>query len=147
MSNNKQKCFYPKPESVTKNWVLIDANDKVLGRLASKASKLLRGKDQADYTPSVDNGNFVIIINSEKIKVTGNKAKQKNYYSHSKYPGGLRTVTYAEQMKKDPTQIIRTAVKGMLPKNRLQAKMLNSLKIYIGENHPHEAQKPTVVEL
>ena len=143
----KQKTNYAKKESRNPNWLLINAEDVVLGRLASEIAKQLMGKNSVNYTPSVDTGDFVIVYNAEKIRLTGNKEKQKVYYRHSGYPGGLKTIDYQVMQAKKPEEIIRIAVKGMLPKNRLGRKLFTNLHVFVGENHNKEAQKPKKVEL
>jgi large subunit ribosomal protein L13 len=122
---------------------LLDAEDQILGRFATVVANKLRGKDKPTFTPHVDNGDFIVVVNAAKIKVTGNKFEQKKYYHHSLYPGGLKTSSFKEKINKDPQSIILKAVKGMLPKNKLASAMLKKLKVYRGEEHPHEAQKPT----
>jgi len=141
------KTYINKRSDVTKKWYLVDANDKVLGRVVSKVASLLRGKHKPTYTPSVDMGDNVIIINAAKVKLTGNKPLNKKYYRHSGYPGGLKERTFLDMMKSDPTFAIRNAVKGMLPHNRLGRKQLLHVKIYAGEDHPHQAQKPEILEI
>ncbi len=141
------KTYYAKTGEVAREWVLIDATDKVLGRLASEAAQILKGKHKPQYTPHVDTGDFVVIVNADKIKVTGAKATDKIYYSHSGYPGGLKEVSFEEAMKKDPTRVIEHAVKGMLPKNTLGRAMGKKLKVYVGPEHPHQAQSPRKIEL
>ena len=139
--------FMANAQTVQPKWVLIDATDLVVGRLAVVISNILRGKDKPDYTPHCDSGDFVIVVNAEKITVTGNKLDQKQYFRHSGYPGGLRSRTLREQLERRPTEVLRVAVKGMLPKNRLAAKQLTKLKIYAGPEHPHEAQAPKPLDL
>ncbi|HCG76594.1 MAG: 50S ribosomal protein L13 [bacterium (Candidatus Ratteibacteria) CG_4_10_14_3_um_filter_41_18] len=124
-----------------RNWFLVDAQDKILGRIATKIATALSGKNKPSYSPWLDGGDFVVVINSEKIKVTGKKIKDKLYYKHSGYPGGLKTITFERLQKKNPETVIRLAVKGMLPKNKTQAKRMKRLKVYSGEKHPHQAQK------
>ncbi len=141
------KTYINKKSDITKKWYLIDANDKVLGRIVSKVASLLRGKHKPTYTPSVDMGDNVIIINAAKVKLTGNKPFKKKYYRHSGYPGGLKERNFLDMMKRDPTFAIRNAVKGMLPHNRLGRKQLLHVKIYAGEDHPHQAQKPEILEI
>ncbi len=141
------KTYYPKEGEIEKRWYIIDAKDKVLGRVASKAAYILRGKHKPTYTPSVDMGDFVIIINADKVRVTGNKFMNKKYYRHSGYPGGIKEIPYYKMMAKDPTFALRNAIKGMLPHNRLGRKQLKHVKIYAGESHPHTAQKPETIEL
>ncbi len=133
--------------TVNKEWILIDASDAVLGRLASKVAFVLRGKHRPDFTPHVDCGDYVIVINAEKVKLTGNKLSQKQYVSHSGYPGGQKTVTPEELFKKKPISIIERAVKGMLPKSRLGREMFRNLYVYEGPEHPHEAQVPKATKL
>ena len=141
------KTYYAKPNEVEREWVLIDATDQVLGRVAAKAAHILKGKHKPQYTPHVDTGDFVIIINADKIKVTGNKATAKEYYRHTGYPGGLKCETFQEAMIKHPTRVIEHAVKGMLPKNTLGRKQGMKLKVYAGPEHPHAAQKPREIKL
>lgn len=139
--------FIASKDEVERNWVLVDARDKVLGRLAADVASILRGKTKPTYTPHLDVGDFVVIINAEKVKLTGNKLEQKKYYHHSGYMGGLKERTARQVLEKKPEEIIRHAVKGMLPKNSLGSSMLKKLKIYAGENHPHEAQQPQAINL
>ncbi len=133
--------------TVEKNWVLVDAKDEVLGRLASKVAKILRGKNKPSFTPHVDCGDNVIIINASQVKLTGNKMTQKQYVSHSGYPGGQKTTTPEELFSKQPIKVIEKAVKGMLPKNRLGSELYRNLYVYEGSKHQHEAQKPKKVDL
>ena len=141
------KTYYAKPGQVEREWLIIDAEDQVLGRVASKAAQLLKGKHKPQYTPHVDTGDFVIIINADKIRVTGVKALEKEYYRHTGYPGGLKCETFTEAMEKHPERVIEHAVKGMLPKNTLGRAMGKKLKVYAGPEHPHAAQKPEVLEI
>ena len=141
------KTFYAKKEDIDKKWFLIDAKGKILGRVASKAAFILRGKHKPEYTPSVDMGDFVVIINADKVRVTGNKQFNKKYYHHSGYPGGLREIPFYKMMAKDPTFALRNAIRGMLPHNRLGRQQLKHVKIYTGEDHPHVAQQPETVEI
>jgi large subunit ribosomal protein L13 len=141
------KTYAAKKEEVTKKWYLIDAEDKVLGRVASQVASILKGKHKAIYTPHVDMGDNVIIINAEKVKITGTKPIKKIYYRHSGYPGGLKAIPYQEMMKKDPTFALRHAIRGMLPHNRLGRKQLLNVKIYAGESHPHQAQQPEKLKI
>jgi large subunit ribosomal protein L13 len=136
------KTYSAKPREIEQSWYLVDADGETLGRLATQIADVLRGKRKPAYTPHVDTGDFVVVVNAEKIRVTGNKLEQKIYYRHSGYPGGLRQRTLAEQLERRPEQVIRKAVKGMLPKNRLAAAQLKKLKVYAGPEHPHEAQNP-----
>jgi len=137
----------PKKEEIVRKWYLVDAKDKILGRLATKIARILSGKDKPIYTPHIDTGDFVIVVNARKVRVTGRKEEGKIYYHHSGYPGGLKKETLAELREKKPEEIIRRAVKGMLPKNRLGRKMLKRLKVYPDENHPHQAQNPEPISL
>ena len=141
------KTYSAKPLEVEREWLLIDATDMVLGRLATEVASILKGKRKPQYTPHVDTGDFVIIINADKVRVTGNKAQSKEYYRHSGYPGGLKCETFAEAMQKHPERVIEHAVKGMLPKNTLGRAMGKKLKVYTGSEHPHAAQKPRKIEL
>ena len=141
------KTYQAKPLEVEREWLVIDAEDQVLGRVATKAAQRLTGKHKPQYTPHVDTGDFVIIINADKIRVTGTKASSKEYYRHSGYPGGLKCETFAEAMQKHPERVIEHAVKGMLPKNTLGRAMGKKLKVYTGSEHPHAAQKPRKIEL
>ena len=141
------KTYYAKPLEVEREWVLIDATDQVLGRVASVAAQILKGKHKPQYTPHVDTGDFVIVINADKIKVTGAKAADKVYYRHSGYVGGLKSETFAEAMEKHPERVIEHAVKGMLPKNTLGRAMGKKLKVYAGAEHPHAAQKPREIKI
>ena len=141
------KSFVTKPAEVERRWYVVDAEGKTLGRLASQIAAILRGKHKPIYSPSVDCGDFVVVINAEKIVVTGQRMEQKKYYRHSGYPGGLREITLRQQLEKHPTRPIELAVRGMLPKNRLGRKMFKKLKVYKGTEHPHQAQMPEVMEL
>jgi len=136
-----------KKEEVKKKWYLIDAKDKILGRVASRVASILRGKHKPCFTPHVDMGDHVIVINANKIKVTGMKTHKKVYYRHSGYPGGLKQTVFKDMIKKDPTFPLKNAVKGMLPHNRLGRKQLKHLKVYTGEIHPHQAQKPDRLDI
>jgi large subunit ribosomal protein L13 len=139
--------YMAKNEEVERSWFVVDAENKTLGRLASKIAQYIRGKHKPTFTPHVDMGDYVIVVNAEKINLTGNKLDQKKYYKHSNYPGGIKEVTYRELLAKNPEFIIEKAVKGMLPSNKLGRKMIKKLKVYSGENHPHQAQKPEKIEL
>jgi large subunit ribosomal protein L13 len=141
------RTYTAKPGEVERRWYVVDADGQTLGRLATRIADTLRGKGKAQYTPHVDTGDFVVVVNAEKVRVTGNKLDQKRYYRHSGYPGGLRSRTLRDQLERRPTEVIRKAVKGMLPKNRLARKQLNKLKIYAGPDHPHEAQAPQPLEV
>lgn len=140
------KTYSAKPLEVERKWHLIDADGQTLGRLAVVAANLLRGKNKPQYTPNVDTGDFVIIINAEKIKVSGTKETDKIYYHHTGYPGGLRAASFKELMERDPRMPIEKAIKGMLPKNTLGAQQFTKLKVYVGDKHNHEAQKPVKYE-
>jgi large subunit ribosomal protein L13 len=141
------RTYTPKPGDVERTWHVIDATDVVLGRLATQVATLLRGKHKATFAPHVDNGDFVIVINADKVALTGNKRETKLAYRHSGYPGGLRSVTYAELLEKRPERAIEKAVRGMLPKNSLAAQQLSKLKVYTGSEHPHAAQQPKPFEI
>ncbi len=141
------KTYYAKPGEVEREWLLVDAEDVVLGRLAAEVATILRGKKKPQYTPHVDVGDFVIVINADKVKVTGNKYTDKEYYRHSGYPGGLKKETFQEAMAKHPERVIEHAVFGMLPKSSLGRKMCRKLKVYAGPEHPHAAQNPRKIEL
>ncbi len=140
------KTYNAKPGEVAREWYLVDAEGKTLGRLATQIADTLRGKRKPQYTPHVDTGDFVVVVNAEKIQVTGNKLDQKRYYRHSGYPGGLRSRTLRDQLERRPTEVLRVAVKGMRPKNRLARQQITKLKIYAGPEHPHEAQNPKPLE-
>lgn len=141
------RTYSPKPGDVTKNWYVIDATDVVLGRLASQAASLLRGKHKATFAPHVDSGDFVIVINAEKVALTGAKLTDKMVYRHSGFPGGLSAVPIGELLEKNPRRVIENAVKGMLPKTKLGAAQLTKLKVYAGPEHPHAAQQPQAFEI
>ena len=139
--------FSAKPADVTHEWFVIDATDKVLGRIASEAALRLRGKHKAIYTPHVDTGDYIVVINSSKIRVTGNKALDKMYHRHSGYPGGISSTNFKDMQAKHPTRALEKAVKGMLPKNRLGSKLYGNLYVYEGSEHPHAAQQPKAITL
>ncbi len=141
------KTYVATPATRERNWVVIDAEGQTLGRLATEIANTLRGKRKPEYTPHCDTGDFVIIVNAEKISVTGKKLDEKRYYRHSGYPGGLRSRTLAEMLDRRPEEVIRKAVKGMLPRNRLGRAQLRKLKVYAGPEHPHAAQKPEPMEV
>lgn len=141
------KSYMQKKETVERKWYVIDAEGKPLGRVASKAAHILRGKHKATYTPHIDCGDYVIIVNASKVLLTGNKLEDKKYYSHSGYPGGLRTRTAKEMIEKYPEEMIEKAVKGMLPKNRLGRAMYKKLFVYAGSDHKHMAQKPSEMDV
>ncbi len=139
---NRQKTYYPKPDEIERNWFLADAEGQNLGRLASRVARLLLGKDKPVYTPGVDVGDYVIVVNAGGIEVTGKKLEEKRYYRHSGYPGGLKSLTLEQQLEQRPQYVIESAVRGMLPKNRLRQELMKKLKVYAGPEHPHEAQQP-----
>ncbi len=141
------KTYVATPSDRERNWLLVDASGKTLGRLATQIADALRGKRKPAYTPHIDTGDFVVVVNAEKISVTGKKRTDKRYYRHSGYPGGLRSRTFEEMQARRPEEIIRLAVKGMLPRNRLARRQITKLKIYAGPEHPHEAQKPQPMEI
>ncbi len=141
------KTFVPKLKDITRDWHLVDAEGRVLGRLASRVASILMGKEKPTYADFLDCGDFVIVVNAEKVRLTGKKLSNKLYYRHSGYPGGLKQMTAAEVLEKHPERVIRSAVKGMLPRNKLGRKMLLKLKIYAGGDHPHQAQQPRTLSL
>jgi large subunit ribosomal protein L13 len=141
------KTYTAKPGEMEREWFLVDADGQTLGRLATRIADTLRGKGKPQYTPHVDTGDFVVVVNAEKIAVTGSKLDSKLYYRHSGYPGGLRQRTLRQQLERRPTEVLRVAVKGMLPKNKLAAAQIRKLKIYAGPEHPHAAQMPKELEL
>ena len=141
------KTYTAKKQDITTKWYLVDARDQVLGRVASKVAAVVRGKHKATFTPHVDMGDHVVIINADKVRLTGTKELAKAYYRHSGYPGGIKKTPYLEMMKKNPTFALRNAVKGMLPHNRLGRRQLLKVKIYAGDRHPHQAQQPEKLEI
>jgi large subunit ribosomal protein L13 len=141
------KTYSAKKEDITQEWYLVNAQDRILGRIATQIANILRGKNKPVFTPYADAGDFVIVTNAEKVRLTGNKLENKCYYRHTGYPGGLKTRTAQEVLTKRPEDLILLAVKGMLPKNRLGRKLIKKLKIYAGNVHPHEAQQPKLLEL
>ena len=141
------KTYSAKPGEISRDWYLVDADGQTLGRLATQIADRLRGKGKPQYTPHVDTGDFVIVVNAEKIHVTGQKLDKKLVYRHSGFPGGLKSRTLREQLERRPTEVLRKAVKGMLPRNRLARQQINKLKIYAGPEHPHEAQAPKPLPL
>ncbi len=141
------KTWNAKKETVERRWYVVDAEGQTLGRLATQIADTLRGKRKPEYTPHVDTGDFVVVVNADKISVTGKKLEQKTYYRHSGYPGGLRSRTLAEELERRPTEVLRKAVKGMLPRNRLARDQIGKLKVYAGPEHPHEAQRPEPLPL
>ena len=142
-----QRTWNAKPGEVQQRWFLVDAEGRTLGRLATQIADTLRGKTKPEYTPHVDTGDFVVVVNAERIQVTGKKLDDKIYYRHSGYPGGLKQRTLREQLERRPTEVLRSAVKGMLPRNKLARRQLLKLKIYAGPEHPHEAQRPEPLAL
>ncbi|MBT4161697.1 MAG: 50S ribosomal protein L13 [Gammaproteobacteria bacterium] len=137
------KTVSAKKESVTRSWYVVDATDKTLGRLSTEIANRLRGKHKPEYTPHVDTGDYIVVVNAEKVKVTGNKATGKLYQHHTGYPGGIKSITFDEMIDKKPERVIEKAVKGMMPKNKLSRAMMSKLKVYAGSEHPHTAQQPT----
>lgn len=141
------KTYSAKKETARHNWFVVDATDKTLGRMATEIANRLRGKHKAEYTPHVDTGDYVVVVNAEKVKVTGNKAADKNYYHHTGFPGGIKSISFEKLIDKAPERAIEAAVKGMMPKNKLSRAMLGKLKVYAGNEHPHSAQQPQALEL
>ena len=141
------KTFVAKPESVTREWFVVDAEGKTLGRIATEIARRLRGKHKPEYTPHCDTGDYIVVVNAEKVRVTGNKAKGKIYYSHTEFPGGLKQISFEKLIDKAPERVIEFAVKGMLPKGPLGRDMYRKLKVYAGPEHKHAAQQPKVLEL
>jgi large subunit ribosomal protein L13 len=137
-----EKTYYPKAGDILQEWHIVDANDQNLGRLATKIASALLGKNNPDFTPGVDMGKYVVVVNAERIRVTGNKLEEKFYYHHSNYPGGLKSISLRQQLAKNPDRVIRSAVWGMLPHNKLGRKLIKKLKVYAGPDHPHQAQQP-----
>ncbi len=146
MKQEKMTKFI-KTEDANHDWYVVDAKGKVLGRLATEIARVIRGKHKAIFTPNMDTGDFVVVINADKVVLTGKRELQKTYFHHTQYPGGVKTETFAEVMQKHPERVIENAVKGMLPKNRLGRKLIKKLKVYAGENHPHAAQQPKSLSL
>ena len=141
------KTYSAKPHEIQKNWLVIDAEGQTLGRMASEIATRLRGKHKAEYTPHVDTGDYVVVINAEKVKVTGNKRSGKIYHSHSGYPGGLKSISFEKLQERAPEKVVKLAVKGMLPRTPLGRSMFKKLKVYAGSEHPHSAQQPQAVQL
>jgi large subunit ribosomal protein L13 len=146
VNTNSYKTFSATPDDIDKKWVLFDAEDQPLGRLATRVATYLRGKHKPEFTPHMDTGDFVIVTNAEKVTLSGKKMKNKQYFRHTGYPGGERFTTAEEMMEKDPTFLIKNAVKGMLPKNKLSRKLLTNIRIYAGATHPHDAQQPEKID-
>lgn len=142
-----RKTFTPKAKEITRDWFVVDATGKVLGRLATEIARILRGKHKPEYAPYIDTGDHVVVINAEKVKVTGKKSEQKKYYRHTGYPGGIRVIEYLELLQKHPERIIQKAVHGMLPHNTLGREMLKKLRVYAGPEHRHQAQQPKTLEI
>lgn len=136
------KTYSPRPQDAQRNWHVMDAKDRILGRIATEIAVKLRGKDKPEFAPHMDMGDFVIVVNADKIKVTGNKLSQKKYHRYTGYPGGIREISLEKLIKKDPEEVIRRSVRGMLPKNKIGRELLKKLKVYSGPSHPHAAQKP-----
>ncbi len=141
------KTFSAKPETVKRDWYVVDAAGKTLGRLATEVARRLRGKHKPEFTPHVDTGDYIVVINAEKVAVTGNKATDKTYYSHTGFPGGIKSITFDKLIQKKPEMVIEKAVKGMLPKNPLGRAMYRKLKVYAGSEHKHTAQQPQVLDI
>lgn len=141
-----EKTYVPKSGDLSQDWLLVDANDQNLGRLATRIASLLLGKHKPNFTPGVEVGDFVVVVNAERVRVTGNKLDEKIYYRHSNYPGGLKEISLRQQLAKHPDRVLRSAVWGMLPHNKLGRKLIKNLKIYAGPDHPHAAQQPKVVD-
>jgi len=141
------RTFTAKQAEVERGWYVVDAKGQTLGRLASQIAPILKGKHKPIYTPHMDCGDFVVVINAEKVRVTGRKLDQKFYHRHSGYPGGLTSISLRDQLEKNPERVLQAAVRGMLPKNKLGRRMIKKLKIYAGDEHPHQAQQPTPLEL
>jgi len=140
------KTYSPKPEDANREWYVVDATDKILGRLATEITNRLRGKHKPEFAPHMDMGDFIVVVNADKIRVTGQKLDKKMYYKHSNHPGGLKEKTLREMLDRKPENVITAAVKGMLPKNRLAAQLLKKLKVYAGPEHPHAAQAPKTLD-
>ena len=141
------KTYSAKKETVKRNWYLVDATDKTLGRISTEIANRLRGKHKAEYTPHVDTGDYIVVVNAEKVKVSGNKTTDKMYYHHTGYPGGIKSISFDKLIDKAPERALESAIKGMMPKNKLSRAMLAKLKVYAGNEHPHSAQQPQPLEL
>ena len=141
------KTYSAKPAEVQRDWYIVDATDKTLGRMATEIARRLRGKHKPEYTPHVDTGDYIIVVNAEKVAVTGKKGSDKIYHSHTGYPGGLKSISFDKLIEKAPERTIQSAVKGMLPRNPLGRAMFRKLKVYAGSEHPHTAQQPTVLDI
>lgn len=141
------KTYSAKSETVKRDWYVVDAADKTLGRMATEIANRLRGKHKPEYTPHVDTGDYIVVVNAEKVKVTGKKMSDKMYYHHTGYPGGIKSISFEKLQEKAPERIIQQAVKGMMPKNKLSRAMLSKLKVYAGSEHPHTAQQPVELNI
>jgi large subunit ribosomal protein L13 len=141
------KTFSAKSQTAENNWLLVDAEGQTLGRMAAEIASRLRGKHKPEYTPHVDTGDYIVVVNADKVRVTGNKAKDKMYHAHSQFPGGLKSASFEDMMAKSPEKVIKLAVKGMLPRNPLGRAMFKKLKVYTGTEHPHSAQQPQALQL
>jgi large subunit ribosomal protein L13 len=141
-----EKTYYPKAGEITQEWVVVDANDQNLGRFAARVASLLLGKNKPNFTPGVDTGDYVVVVNAERVSVTGNKMDEKMYYRHSNYPGGLKTISLRQQLEKHPDRVLRSAVWGMLPHNKYGRQVIKKLKVYAGPDHPHQAQNPRTLD-
>jgi large subunit ribosomal protein L13 len=141
------KTYSAKPETVKRDWYVVDAADKTLGRMATEIANRLRGKHKPEFTPHVDTGDYIVVVNAEKVKVTGNKTSDKIYYHHTGFPGGIRSISFEKLQAKAPERIIQQAVKGMMPRNKLGRAMLGKLKVYVGSEHPHTAQQPVELNI
>lgn len=144
---NVEKTYVPKANEIKQEWLIVDANDQNLGRLATRIATILLGKHKPYFMPGVDTGDYVVVVNCERVRVTGNKLDEKMYYRHSQYPGGLTSISLRQQLEKHPDRVIRSAVWGMLPKNKYGRKLMKKLKVYAGPDHPHEAQNPKALAL
>lgn len=147
MNRISNRTYSARPGDVEKRWILVDAEDRPLGRISSRIAAILRGKHKPEYTPHMDTGDNVIVINAEKVALSGRKMTDKTYFRHSGYPGSEKFITASEMLEKDPTSLVRNAVRGMLPKNRLGRKLLGNLRVYAGPVHPHTSQQPEITEL
>ena len=141
------KTLSAKPESVTRDWYVVDAADKTLGRLSTEIARRLRGKHKPEYTPHVDTGDYIVVVNADKVRVTGRKSTDKRYYRHTGYPGGIRSMNFEEMIERHPERVIEYSVKGMLPRGPLGREMFRKLKVYAGDEHPHTAQQPQQLEI
>jgi large subunit ribosomal protein L13 len=142
---NVQKTYIPKPDEINQEWILVDANDQYLGRLATEVARILLGKNKPNFTPGIDTGDFVVVVNADRIRATGRKMDDKSYYHHSGYPSGIKSITLRQQLSKHPERVLRSAVWGMLPHNKFGRQLIKKLKVYAGPEHPHAAQSPKVL--